>query len=89
MWAHALRTLVAEDHLPASLVSDMRTFQWDMWTLRWTGRGPPDAVEATDARRAGTVHVADDFDNFTKFAAQIAWAGWPEAIHPLRATVPG
>jgi phytoene dehydrogenase-like protein len=67
------RDLVGEKHLPTSVVSDLRTFQWDMSTLKvdWALEGPI-PWSAPDARRAGTVHVADDFDNFTEFAAEIA-----------------
>jgi phytoene dehydrogenase-like protein len=72
------RELVGEEHLPASVVSDLVTFQWDMSTLKvdWALDGPI-PWSATDARRAGTVHVADDFDNFTQFAAEIAMGRLP------------
>ena len=70
--------LVGEDHLPASLLSDLRSFQWDMSTLKvdWALDGPVPWC-APDARHAGTVHVADDFDNFTEFSAQIAMGCLP------------
>jgi phytoene dehydrogenase-like protein len=77
--AHALyRELIGEEHLPASVVSDLRTFQWDTSTVKvdWA-LDAPIPWSATDARRAGTVHVADDFDNFTEFAAQIAMGRLP------------
>ena len=70
--------LVAEDHLPPSLLSDLRSFQWDMSTLKvdWALNGPV-PWRAPDAQQAGTVHVADDFDNFTEFSAQIAMGCLP------------
>ena len=72
------RDLVGEENLPSSVVSDLRTFQWDMSTLKvdWALDGPI-PWSAPDARRAGTVHVADDFDNFTEFAAEIAMGRLP------------
>jgi phytoene dehydrogenase-like protein len=72
------RELVGEENLPPSVVSDLRTFQWDMSTLKvdWALDGPI-PWSAPDARRAGTVHVADDFDNFTEFAAEIAMGRLP------------
>jgi phytoene dehydrogenase-like protein len=72
------RDLVGEEHLPSSVVSDLHEFQWDMSTLKvdWALDGPVPWT-AGDARRAGTVHVADDFDNFTEFTAQIAMGCLP------------
>ncbi|MGH9089484.1 MAG: phytoene desaturase family protein [Acidimicrobiales bacterium] len=65
--------LVPAGHLPPGLLADIRHFQWDMGTVKidWALDGPVPWV-AEDARRAGTVHVADDFDNLTEFAASIA-----------------
>lgn len=65
--------LVGVEHLPAGLLADVARFQWDMGTVKvdWALDGPV-PWEAEDARRAGTVHVADDFDNLTEFAAEIA-----------------
>ena len=73
------RQLVGEENLPASVVSDLRTFQWDMSTCKvdWALDGPI-PWRALDARHAGTVHVADDFDNFTEFAAEIAMGRLPQ-----------
>jgi phytoene dehydrogenase-like protein len=67
------RDLVGEDHLPSGLVHDLKTFQWDTATVKvdWALRAPMPWA-APEAAEAGTVHVADDFDNFSEFAAQIA-----------------
>ena len=52
---------------------DLEKFQWDTATVKvdWALRAPIPwaAVHTADA---GTVHVADDFDNFSEFAAQVA-----------------
>jgi phytoene dehydrogenase-like protein len=65
--------LVGSQHLPEDVVDDIGRFQWDMATVKvdWALEG---AVpwRAEDARRAGTVHVADDFDNLTEFSAHVA-----------------
>jgi phytoene dehydrogenase-like protein len=59
--------------VPAGLLDNMKRFQWDASTIKvdWAlDRPTPWAAEA--ARRAGTVHVADDLDNLTEVAAQLA-----------------
>jgi phytoene dehydrogenase-like protein len=70
--------LVRPDHLPASFLDDLRRFQWDMATVKvdWALSG---AVpwSAPEARRAGTVHVADDLANLSEFAAHIATGALP------------
>jgi phytoene dehydrogenase-like protein len=67
------RDLVGEEHLPAGLLRDLDQFQWDTATVKvdWALRHPipwasPEAVEA------GTVHIADDFDNLTEFSSHLA-----------------
>lgn len=72
------RDLVGYEHLPAGVVDDLGRFQWDMSTVKvdWALDGSiPWAAD--DARRAGTVHVADDFDNLTEFTAQVAMGQLP------------
>lgn len=70
--------LVHPDVLPAGFVDDMTRFEWDPGTVKvdWALDGPVPWA-ADDARRAGTVHVADDFDNFTEHAAQVAMGQLP------------
>jgi phytoene dehydrogenase-like protein len=65
--------LIGEDHVPGGLLHDLANFQWDTATVKvdWALQKPipwnaPEAVEA------GTVHVADDFDNLTEFTAHLA-----------------
>lgn len=72
------RQLVEPEHLPARLLADLDHFQWEMSTVKvdWALDGPI-PWEADEARRAGTVHVADDFDNLTEFAADIAMGRLP------------
>ena len=66
------RDLVGEEHLPPTFVADLRGFQLDSSTVKvdWSLDGPiPWAAE--DARRAGTIHVADGVDDLTRTTAQI------------------
>ncbi len=67
------RSLVGEEHLPAGVLADLERFQWDTATVKvdWALRRPVPWV-AGDATRAGTVHVADDFNNLTEFSSQLA-----------------
>ncbi len=67
------RRLVGEDHLPAGVLADLERFQWDTSTVKvdWALSRPVPWV-AGDATRAGTVHVADDFNNLTEFSSQLA-----------------
>ncbi len=73
------RELVGAGHLPARIFDDLRRFQWDFGTFKvdWAldGRVPWSAPEAA---RAGTVHVADDVDALTRFAAQLAMGLVPD-----------
>ncbi|HLI01477.1 MAG TPA: NAD(P)/FAD-dependent oxidoreductase [Acidimicrobiales bacterium] len=71
--------LVGAEHLPPSLLADLRHFQWDTATVKvdWALSGPIPWA-APEARRAGTVHVADDFDNLTAYAAQLAMGQLPD-----------
>jgi phytoene dehydrogenase-like protein len=66
-------SLVGEEHLPSSLVDDLRAFQWDNSSIKvdWSLDAPiPWTAEA--ARRAGTIHVADGMDALTRTAAQLS-----------------
>lgn len=70
--------LVASRHLPESVLDDVGRFQWDMSTVKvdWALETPVPWT-AEDARRAGTVHVADDLDQLTEFAAHVAMGRLP------------
>ncbi|MFG3014065.1 phytoene desaturase family protein [Streptomyces cinerochromogenes] len=73
------RELVGREHLPAQLLTDLRHFQWDFATFKvdWALDGPV-PWQAEQARRAGTVHLADGMDELTRFAAQIAMHQVPD-----------
>lgn len=90
------RDLVGRRHVPAGVLDDLARFDWDTATVKvdWALDGPIPWT-APDARRAGTVHVADDFDNLTEAAAQVAMGrlpakpflvvGQPSTADPTRA----
>jgi phytoene dehydrogenase-like protein len=67
------RDLIGEDHLPPSVVDDLRRFQFDNATVKvdWALEGPVPWM-AEPARRAGTVHLADSMDDLTMYSAQLA-----------------
>jgi len=67
------RDLVGEEHLPPAFLDDLRTFQFDSSTVKvdWS-LDAPIPWTAADARRAGTVHVADGIDDLTRTTAQLA-----------------
>lgn len=65
--------LVGTDHLPPGFVADLDVFQWDTATVKvdWSLSRPLPWL-APEAAEAGTVHVADDFNNLTEFTAHLA-----------------
>lgn len=65
--------LVGQQHLPPSYVEDLGRFQWDTSTVKvdWALSQPIPWL-APDAAAAGTVHIADDFDNLTEYSAHLA-----------------
>ncbi len=67
------RSLVASRHLPSSLLADLEKFDWDDATVKvdWNLNGPVPWT-APEARRAGTIHVAEGVDALTVSASQIA-----------------
>ncbi len=67
------RDLVGEEHLSREFLGDLRTFQFDNATIKvdWTLDGPIPWT-AADARRAGTLHVADSMDALTRTSAQLS-----------------
>ncbi|MEU6577949.1 NAD(P)/FAD-dependent oxidoreductase [Streptomyces sp. NPDC046805] len=71
--------LVAPDHLPERVRQDLRRFQWDFATFKvdWALDGPVPWTAGKTAG-AGTVHIADDVDDLTRFAAQIAMGLVPD-----------
>ncbi len=71
--------LVGREALPARLVEDLSRFQYDNSTVKvdWT-LGGPIPWAAPDARRAGTVHVAEGMDALTRHAAEMACKLIPE-----------
>lgn len=65
--------LVGEEHLPPGFAGELRSFQYDSSTIKvdWSLDGPiPWKAEA--ARRAGTIHVADDMDALTRTTSQLS-----------------
>ncbi|CAN5599733.1 NAD(P)/FAD-dependent oxidoreductase [soil metagenome] len=66
------RDLVGPEHLPASVMDDIRRFQYDNSTVKvdWALEGPI-PWKADEAGSAGTVHLADDMDHFSDFALQL------------------
>jgi phytoene dehydrogenase-like protein len=66
--------LVGEQHLPRDFVEDLhRGFQFDNGTVKvdWSLNAPIPWI-AEDARRAGTIHVADGMDALTRTTAQLS-----------------
>ncbi|MET7683375.1 NAD(P)/FAD-dependent oxidoreductase [Streptomyces sp. NPDC005423] len=72
-------SLVAEEHLPARTLADLRRFQWDFATFKvdWALNSPV-PWSCPEAARAGTVHLAEGVDGLTRFAAQIAMGRVPD-----------
>jgi phytoene dehydrogenase-like protein len=64
--------LVGRDHLPDNLVDDLKRFQYDNGTVKvdWALDGPI-PWDSEDARRAGTVHVAEGMDALSDFTLQL------------------
>jgi len=65
--------LVGDHHLPPGFLADLSRFHWDTSTVKidWAlSRTVP--WTAPEAAQAGTVHIADDFDNLTEFSAHLA-----------------
>jgi phytoene dehydrogenase-like protein len=65
--------LIGPQHTPPGVLADLERFQWDTATVKvdWALRGPV-PWKAAEAQEAGTVHVADDFNNLTEFSAHLA-----------------
>jgi phytoene dehydrogenase-like protein len=65
--------LVGAEHLPPGFADDLTRFQWDTSTVKldWS-LNRPIPWTSPDAADAGTVHIADDFNNLTEFTAELA-----------------
>ncbi len=73
------RRLLAAEHLPDRLQRNLSRFQLDWPTLKlnWA-LGKPVSWTATDARRAGTVHLGVDDHGFVDMAAALSKGQAPE-----------
>jgi phytoene dehydrogenase-like protein len=67
------RDLVGEQHLPAGFVDALRSFQYDNSTVKvdWSLDAPIPWI-AEEARRAGTIHLADGMDALTRTTGQLS-----------------
>lgn len=67
------RELVDEAHLPRAFVEDVRRFQYDNGTVKvdWSLEEPIPWT-AAEARRAGTIHVADGIDALVRTTGQLS-----------------
>jgi phytoene dehydrogenase-like protein len=74
--------LVGRDHLPPRLLDDLRRFEYDAGAFKvdWTLDGPV-PWKSVEARRAGTVHIADDVDDLSRYATDLATSTLP--AHPF------
>jgi phytoene dehydrogenase-like protein len=65
--------LVPWPQLPPRLRDDLRRFHWDHATFKvdWALSGPIPWA-ASGASSAGTIHIADDLDQLTRFTAQLS-----------------
>ena len=70
---HAPATWTLEGSSPSTLERDLRRFEWDAGTVKvdWALSSPiPWAAPAT--RQAGTVHIADDLNELSRWATDLA-----------------
>ncbi len=74
--------LVGAEHLPSGFAADLGRFERDTATVKvdWSLDAPIPWI-AEDARRAGTVHVADGLDALTRAASQLVRGLIPD--HPF------
>jgi phytoene dehydrogenase-like protein len=65
--------LVSRDDLPATLVDDLRRFQWDWSTVKFDwGLSQPVPWSCPDLSSSGTIHMADSLDSLTRGSAALA-----------------
>lgn len=71
--------LLDRTHVPASLLGDIRRFEWDWSTVKldWTLDGPI-PWSAPEARRSPVVHVTDGVDALTLQSSQLRMGLIPE-----------
>jgi phytoene dehydrogenase-like protein len=71
--------LVGDQHLPRDFVDDLDRFQLDNGTVKvdWS-LDAPIPWTAQEARRAGTLHVADGIDDLTRTTAQLSRRAIPD-----------
>ena len=71
--------LVPEEALPSDLKRDLERFQWDHGTVKidWNLDGPVPWL-ANDARKAGTVHIAESIDELSITSSELARGMVPE-----------
>ncbi len=76
------RDLVGAERLSPQLRADLDRFQWDNPTLKvnWA-LARPVSWRASEARRAGTVHLGVDLDGFVDMAADLSVGRMP--AHPF------
>jgi phytoene dehydrogenase-like protein len=74
--------LVGPQHLPSSVVADIRRFEWDTSTVKvdWALRNPI-PWQAEECRQAGTVHLADSMNHLSDVAHALATRRVP--AHPF------
>ena len=76
------RDMVGPEHLPGRILDDLRRFQYDNSTVKvdWALDGPI-PWSAPDARRAGTVHLADGMDHFIDASCDLLAGRIPARPH--------
>ncbi|HEV7862589.1 MAG TPA: NAD(P)/FAD-dependent oxidoreductase [Acidimicrobiia bacterium] len=76
------RDMIGAEHLPPAVLEDIRRFQYDNSTVKvdWALDGPiPWAAD--QARRAGTVHLADGMDHFVEASCDLLTGRIPARPH--------
>ena len=71
--------LISAEHLSSKVIDDVRRFEWDNGTVKvdWN-LDQPIPWKSEDARRAGTLHIAESVDALTKSTAELARGLLPE-----------
>ena len=72
------RDMIDEEHVPDSVLEDLRYFQLDNGTVKvdWA-LDRPAPWEVDDLGSAGTIHVADDMDHLTMTSTQVGFGEIP------------
>jgi phytoene dehydrogenase-like protein len=76
------RDMIGPEHLPGRVLDDLRRFQYDNSTVKvdWALDGPIPWA-APEARRAGTVHLADGMDHFIESTCDLLAGRIPARPH--------